>query len=348
MERGRTWLSAAEAIGEGQAPSPEEVGAVCRRVLDGGVAGEEELAALLEVQPGTEQARVLEHAEEALARRGNGGAGYVYAQVGIDAGPCPGNCRFCSFAACNSRGAARAEVAPEPVLHVSELFAEQGVHLLSVMSSAAYDFERYLELVARIRRAVGDDMALMANTRDLSLQEARALAQAGADSIYHAVRIGEGRITGLDEAARWQTLENARAAGLAVSSAVGPLYQAEQAPSPYRQTRGEVVERMLRVLGLDPFCSGVTGLHAVPGTKMGHVRPWPAAKMRVFAGVFQLAARGGIPFGGYGSVRWVDAGLDPRERGYTSDDERLKARIAKLRRDLEEDGWRLGARRALP
>jgi len=320
-------------------PTLEQVEDICARVLGGGRATETELASLLDVEPGSEQADALAHAREALARRGNGGLGYLYAQIGIDANPCPGNCHFCSFAACNGLVHGKAEVDFDQVFHVAELFARKGVHLISIMSSAAYRFDRYLELIERLRTIVGDDVALMANTRDLSLGEAKALADAGADCLYHAVRLGEGVITGLDEAKRWETLDYARSAGLSVSTAVGPLFQPVAPNSPYFQAKRQIVTRFMQAIALKPICSGVTTLHAVAGTKMAHVKPWSPEKMRVLASVFQLAARDTIPHGGANSIRWEDAGLDPRQRGYTSDDARLTKRIDELHLFLEADGW---------
>ena len=334
-------LRAASPIGADEPPAPEEVERLCAKAIGGESPSFDEAVSLLEVQPGTDQARVLERAEELLSRRANGGLGYVYGQIGIDANPCPGNCHFCSFALCNRDDREVREASFDQVAHVSELFAREGVHLISVMSSAAYRFDRYLELIALIRATIGDDVAIMANTRDLAPSEAEALAQAGADCIYHAVRIGEGTITGLDEERRWETLRNARAAGLDVSTAVGPLYRSEPAGSPYFQPKGLIAKRMAQAVEWNPLCSGVTGLHAVPGTKMQHVAPWPNERMRVLAGVYQLIARDTVKHGGYRSIRWVDAGLDPRERGYGSHDERLVKRIRGLYADLEADGWRV-------
>ena len=334
-------------IGFGEAPGYDELEALCDRVLDGGEATREELRAVMEVQPDTPSAKLLRQTERALARRGNGGFGYIYAQIGLDANPCPGNCHFCDFAACNGKVRGSAEVPLDLVLHCCDLFAEEGVHLVSLMTSAAYDFDAYLAVVERARAAVGDDVAIMANTRDISFDDALNLKEAGADCIYHAVRLGEGTITGFDERARWESLDNARAAGLAVSTAVGPVYQSEGPLSPYRQTGEQIIERIYRVLAYDPICSGVTGLHAVEGTKMAHVKPFEQGKMRVIGGAFQLAARGAIPHGGCSSIPWVDAGLDPRARGFSSDDDRLRSRIAEARERLARDKWQLAPRGAM-
>ena len=328
-------------IGVDEPPALEEVERLCSKAIDGEVLTRDEIVSLLEIRPNSDQARVLGHAHELLAKRGNGGIGYIYGQIGIDANPCPGNCQFCSFALCNRDDREVREVPFEQIAHVSGLFADEGVHLISVMSSAAYRFDRYLELIALIRETIGGNVAIMANTRDLSPSEAEALAQAGANCIYHAVRIGEGTITGLDEERRWETLRNAREAGLDVASAIGPLYQPEPLGSPYRQAKGDIAKRMLQVVEWEPLCSGVTTLHAVAGTKMAHVQPWPREVMRVLGGVFQLVARDTVHHGGCQSIRWVDAGLDPRERGYGSGDERLRKRIRELHDGLEADGWRV-------
>ena len=337
-------VSAGTPIGAGTAPSYDELAELCGRVIDGGEATREELRAVMEVEPGTPSARLLRETERALATLGNGGLGYIYAQIGLDANTCPGNCHFCDFAACNGKVRARAEVSVDLVLRCCDLFAREGVHLISLMTSAAYDFDRYLSVVERARAAVGDDVAIMANTRDISLDEAHGLKAAGADCLYHAVRMGEGVITGFDPAVRWQTLDNARDAGLAVATAVGPLYQSEGVDSPYYQTGEQVVDRIYRVLSYHPICSGVTGLHAIEGTKMAGVKPFERDKLRVIGGAFQLAARGSVPHGGCSSIPWVDAGLDPRARGFTSDDGRLRSRIAEARERLADDGWQLAPR----
>ena len=333
-----------DVVGSAPAPSMEEAGRICRIALDGETPSPAELAAMLEIEPGTPQAALLDETALALARRGNGGLGYLYAQVGLDAGPCPGNCRYCDFAMCNqpatSAGADGVAGLPlDDVEHLCRLFADNGIHLVSLMSSAAYPFDLYLEAVRRARAAMGPDVAIMANTGDLSPQRARDLREAGAFCIYHAVRVGEGTITGLPEERRWQTIDNALAAGLRLATAVGPLYRPEPEGSPYRQTKRAIVERMLQVLRYDLVCGGVTKLHAVAGTKMAHVAPWPADKLRVFGGVFNLAAHGRIRHGGGGSILWADAGFDPRSRGYDGDDEALVAKIALNRRALEASGW---------
>ena len=334
-------------IGSGQAPSSEAVRAICSRVLEGGEASASELADTLEVEPGTEQAAILRSTELALARRGNGGVGYVFAQIGIDASPCPGNCHFCDFAVCNHGVAEGSETPWDEVMHCCELFSRNGVHLLSLMSSASYPFARYVELVRQVRDVAGADVAIMANTRDLSLDEARRLKEAGADCIYHAVRLGEGRITGFGEDDRWQTIDNAAKAGLGVFSGVGPVYQSPSSDSIYFQTKEQIVDRMVRLSGMDLMCTGVTGLHAIPGTLMEGVRPFSSEKRRIIGAVLQLALRGSARYGGGGSIHWVDAGLDPRSRGYKTDDAHLLKRIGEARGQLIEENWRPAGKMSL-
>ena len=332
-------------IGSTPAPDACEVENICGRALEGRPPTRNEIVALLEVEPGTEQSRTVNAACAEIARRANGGFGYIFAQIGLDADPCPGNCAFCDFAACNRKDGGRSEETPiDMVLHCCELFSENGVNLISLMTSAACSWERYLDIVAQVRAAVGNEVAIMANTRDFTREEGEELADAGADCVYHAVRLGEGRLTDLDEARRWQTIAHAQAAGLGVSSGVGPIYRSPLGESPYRQTKEDIADRMLELARRSLVCGGASGLHAIPGTKMEHIEPFPREKVAIVASIFQLVLGQTTCHGGGGSVHWVDAGLDPRSRDYESDDASLAARIEKWRGQLAADGWTQGTK----
>ena len=330
-----------QILGEGEVPSVEFVRTACENALAGKDVTAEELFSLLEIEPDSEQAKILWKTNVELARRGNKGFGYIYGQIGIDSNSCPGNCHYCNFALCNRPNQQKCEAKLEDILHTAKLFAENGVHLISLMSSAAYSFDKYLSLVADVRAAIGPDVAIMANTRDLSADDARALKDAGANNIYHAVRLGEGRITGLSEEKRWKTIENAYAAGLGVASSVEPVYKSQPKGSLYYQTKNEIIERMFQLEKLTLVCTGVAGLHAVAGTKMENVETFSRAKIMVISNVFQLLLKGKTEHGGARSIYWVDAGLDPRSRGYGIDDAHHIARIEEIKETLSNSGWKL-------
>jgi hypothetical protein len=56
----------------------------------------------------------------------------------------------------------------------------------------------------------------------------------------------------------------------------------------------------------------------------------------------RLACGQAVPIGGIGGVAWVDAGCDPRNRGYGEADDELREKVASAKRRLERDGFILG------
>ena len=156
------------------------------------------------------------------------GRGYVYAQIGVDSTACPKNCRFCSFAAVNAPqdyDPANVEVPVGRIVHYAKLFDSEGVYLVSLMATAALDFDRYLDIVRAVRASVSDRMVIAANTGDLTLEQAQALKDAGANAAYHALRLGEGEWTGIAPVERRCTLRRLKAAGLDVMTGVEPVWQ---------------------------------------------------------------------------------------------------------------------------
>ncbi len=334
-----------EPIGAGMAPKPSDVQAICDVALSGHTPKPEHLAELLEIKPETESADILNKIAEELVRRANKGLGYIYAQIGLDCGPCPGNCHFCNFAACNYKENKTRTMSMKRLEHLCELFSENGVHLISLMSSAARAHKDYLEAIKIARKAAEPHVLIMANTADLTYTQAKEIKMAGADCIYHAVRLGEGTITDIPQSVRWNTIDSAKRAGLLISSAIEPLYQCN-AHSKYVQTKREIVDMMLRILRYDLFCTGCVNLNAVSGTKMQNVKPWSTEKMRIIANTLHIASHGRVKHGGCCSIQWVDVGDDPRDRGYKNNDEALISQIERARELLGAGGWTLAAQRS--
>ena len=274
-----------------------------------------------------------------------GGVGLIEAQIGVDARPCPENCRYCSFAARNAGTAARAqslsdavsagapEVPLEEIERYARLFDEQNVHLISLMTTAALPFGRFLEMVRAARAAVAPDMLIMANTRDLSSDEAAALKEAGADIAYHAVRCGEGRLTDIAPERRRETIRNVRAAGLALMCGIEPLWM--------ELDHGELADRIMEVPAFGAFATGACGLTPIAGAPLEGVTPAPRAAIRYVAAIARLVCGRAVRFGGVGGAVWVDAGCDPRARGKGSSREWIVRDIRRARRQLEQDGWRV-------
>ena len=281
-----------------------------------------------------EAAYVCAKARE-VGMRACGGRGYVYGQIGVDETACPENCLFCSFAAVNTDASsydpAHAEVPIGRIVHYAKVFDNAGVDLISLMATAGLDFERYLDMVRAVRSSVSGDVDIMANTGDLTHEQAQELKAAGATAAYHALRLGEGVLTRCKPIDRKRTIRHIRAAGLKLMTGVEPVWDGASAL--------ELSERIIDIPELEPFCMGACGLTAVEGADVAGKRPAKTGLVRYVGALTRLACGQGVAVGGIGGVAWVDAGCDPRNRGYGADDDTLRGEVASAKRRLALDGF---------
>lgn len=63
----------------------------------------------------------------------------------------------------------------------------------------------------------------MVNTGELEAADARALAAAGVNAVYHTLRLGEGETTGFKTATRLDTLGTVRGSSLDLAHLVEPV-----------------------------------------------------------------------------------------------------------------------------
>ena len=308
---------------------------IVEKVFAGQPLTHEEVRQMYTAAPHSEDSDYLHRAAYTMIREASRGNGYLFAQIGMDANPCPGNCQFCSFAACNTPWKDRAEVPLEVVTEYAQLFSDNGVHLISLMVTAGYRFGQLLDAVRSVRRVIDPHVALMVNMGDFGPEEAKQLKAAGADIIYHAVRVGEGVITGIPVEVRRATIWAAREAGILVASGIEPLY--------HGSSMEEIVARTLEVAALGPVFTGVCDLICVKGTKMEHCSTITAEEKRIARAACHLAmGRGRSAFGS--NVRWVDAGTNPRMTKMLTGADRIRADIRRACQDLISNEWTIAPR----
>ena len=303
----------------------KSVESIVDRAIEGESPCRDEMLMLMGIDVESAEAAYVRWGAKVLGRRASGGVGQIYAQIGLDATPCPENCAFCSLAARNNSSKGRAEVPDDEITHYAGVFDEAGVHLISLMATAAFDFEHFLQVATAVRNVVGDDMPLMANIGDVTSEQAHRLKEAGVQAFYHAHRLGEGVITDIAPEKRLAT------------TAVEPVYRGIP--------REDIADRMLEAISQKPYCSGVGVLTAVPGTAMEREEPYTRREASYFACIMRLAAGTSIPFGtGCGNVVWTDAGANPRGRDLSTDPDFLRRDVRRLRKELARDGWDVPAR----
>lgn len=327
---------------------------------DGGLAREDVLR-LLALDAASEDAAYVRARAHEVALRAAGGRGLVHAQIGVDEHPCPENCRFCLFAACNGgrggqegkagsgrrgngapsreadgrasgqEGPRSYEVPLDGIVAAARTFDTAGVHLISLMATAGLPFDRLGQMVAAVREAVSPDMPILVNAADMTPGQARALKDAGATAAYHARRIQEGVITDIAPERRLATIRAIHQAGLALMTGVEPLWEGV-GPD-------ELADRIAEIPSFEPYCTGVCALTLAAGTQMEHVRPAAPERVRLVAAIVRLAVGEAVPIGGTGGAVWVDAGTDPRGRGYSDDGSTLLRKVAQAKEKLAGRGW---------
>ena len=291
-----------------------------------------DVRALYRVPPYSLESYYIQWAAHTIIHEASHGQGYLFAQLGLDATPCPGNCQYCSFAAQNYPWKDKAELPLDTILGYCRLFSDSKVHLISLMVTASYSFHQYVEVVRAVRAQIDPQIALMCNMGDFGPEEAKRLRDAGADIIYHAVRIGEGVITGLAPETRLRTIHAAMDAGLHIASGIDPLYHGAD--------EDEVIQRTLDIAALSPVFTGVCTLVNVPGAKMSDCKTLTAEERRIAGAACHLTmGRGKTAFAG--NVRWIDAGANPRGTSLLVGEERIKSDVEQAIGELTANEWRM-------
>lgn len=301
-------------------------------VVEGGsLAPEDALYLCTETKSYSPESYYLQWGSHELIQRASGGRALLYSQIGIDANPCPGNCWYCSFAAKNNDWKDKAEVPLDQIVEYSRILDDAGVHMISLMTTANYDFQQYLDVISAVRETIKPNVGIMVNTGDFDYDQAVKLKEAGGDIVYHAVRVGEGKITSIPLEKRWDTVHAAIDAGLRISSGIEPMYHGADIE--------EAVQRMYQIAELDPICSGIGELVCVEGTPMENYENITKEERRILDSVWHLVAGlGKQPYGGM-NTRWIDAGANPRGTEMLVGEERIRSDVERARAELVANEW---------
>jgi biotin synthase len=301
------------------------------------------IAALFEIPLFSPESALLLAASRQLATRACGGRAEVHAQVAVNVGPCPRNCLFCAFASCNGVFEKQQEAPLDYVVSSCRQFEADGANAVYVMATGVYPFGRFLERVAAVREALAPETVLVANVGDFSPRQAEQLASVGCNGIYHAVRLGEGQVTGIPVQKRLETFAAARQAGLKLGTCLEPVGP--------EHTTAELVEKLLITRDARPVHSGSARRIAIPGTELAAHGMVSEARMAHILAVTRLV----LPLDVTGhcthepnalgaaagaNLLWAEVGGNPRDTTDHTEEGRGMT-VAQCRQVLAEADWQL-------
>lgn len=196
----------------------------------------------------------------AESRAQYGGRGSIYTQIGVEASPCPGNCKFCSLVESVFPKENSFLLPVETACVMAEMLVKQGVDEILLMTTANFTNADFLEYAAKVRRHIPEDMRFVANVGDFDLDYAREMRKIGFTGVYHVCRLREGVDNDLSLEQRLRTIEAACEAGLERYYCVEPIGP--------EHTYEEMVDEMERARKYGADVAAVMKRTCVPGTEL--------------------------------------------------------------------------------
>jgi biotin synthase len=298
---------------------------------------------LYEVDPNSEEAFYIRWAGRELTNRSADGKAEVHAQIGLNGTPCPKNCQFCSFAICNGVRKGKLEMPLEDVVEYAKIYEEDGANAILMLTTATYSFEKLLEMSVAVREVISEDMPLLANTGDMSLEQAQQLKAVGISGVYHAVRMGEGVVTTIPVETRLQTIKNVQEAGLSISTCVEPVGP--------EHTSEELTEKTRLCIDMDAVSAGLGRRIGIPGTafyEKGMITEFTGS---LFVAVYRLATglaprlncsgHSLLTASAGANLAWAEVGTNPRDTLERTEKGGRGQSLAAAARVFKESGWEI-------
>jgi len=296
------------------------------KAVAGGELSKPEIEALFSVPVLSEEYFMILHAARSVSEEAAQGLAEVHAQVGINAGPCPRNCAFCSFASCHGIFQTASSLGLEEILERCDHFLRAGANAIYLMMTANFDFVEFLRIGREVRAALGPEAVLLANTGDFGAEGAKDLRKNGFQGIYHAVRLREGKVTLIKPETRMRTIRAAQEAGLVIATCVEPV-------GPEHRVE-ELTELTLLTREMAPVFSGAARRIPIPSTPLAKEGMVSEAEMALILAVVRLGVGYSVPLNcthepnGMGAlaganILWAEVGSNPRDareqtsRGYS-------------------------------
>jgi biotin synthase len=279
-----------------------------------------------------------------LSREIAGNVAEIHGQFALDLGPCGIRCAFCSFSADHGIFGEPIELTVDKAARRARDFEASGsCAAVYVMTTAMYDLGRFLEVSAELRNSLRRETVMVANVGDQSADGARRIREAGYAGVYHAVRLGEGEITGVSPERRLASIRNFREAGLAVGTCVEPIGP--------EHSDDDIARHILIAAEIEPVFSGAMRRIPIPGTELARHGMVSELRMAQIVAVTRLATPRSVTgncthepnllgAAAGANLLWAETGANPRDTRERTEEGR-GIDVARCGDFLAEAGWRV-------
>lgn len=323
-----------------------EITSILAKAEKGEQLSREDAVALLHTDNTSSSFYQLIAAANERSRRVFGNKGYIFAQIGLNAYPCSGNCSFCSLAEKHFVvGEYYEKSCEEVVAQVREMETDR-IEALFLMTTADFSQQKFLEIGRAVRGVLDKKVHLVANIGDFDEKMAVQLKEAGFDGAYHIVRLREGTDTQIPREKRIATLDAITKAGLDLYYCVEPIGP--------EHTYEELADEMLRAREYKVNMMAVMGRVGVPGTRFadsGEITELELTKIAAVAGLVTAPGKSmnvhepkKMPLLAGVNQLYAEIGINPRDTSEKTEDNRGKG-IRETVKLLEEAEYRVEKRK---
>lgn len=241
----------------------------------------QEIIQILNIENGSEAFYHLLWQANHMSRTQYGNRGYLFVQIGLNAAPCSGRCKFCSLNADQFCIEEPYTMTPNQLEHLLSSIDFSKVSDLFLMTTADYDQDEFLTMCRLARKKIPPQVGLVANVGDFDREYAFDLKEAGVHAVYHIVRLREGIDTGIPKETRIRTLDCANEAGLSIYYCIEPIG--------VEHTYEEIAEEILRAIHYKVDVMAIMGRISVPGTPYESVPEVGEMELAKIAAVARIA-----------------------------------------------------------
>ena len=206
--------------------------------------------------------------------------GYVFVQIGINAGPCSVNCRFCSMGAEHYSLESMWEKDVKSLHSEIKRIQELNIDDLFLMTTADYPIGKFLDISKNVKLFLKENQRFVANIGDFDVETASNLKSLGFTGVYHINRLREGIDTKIQPIKRENTIEAAKRVGLEIYyciEPIGPEHSYEEIAMEIKRARDLKID-VMAVMRRTP----------VPGTPLQNLGKISAAELTKIVAVTNI------------------------------------------------------------